>query len=366
MDVWPGHHTFLFGGRLVIGSNPWLFLLTLALQLVSLALFATCVALPSSASEAPPFSLYYCLPILVLFPPLFLSFLAASLSDPGILPPLSTFIPALPSQVDIDGLGRKWCVYCRLWRARRAKHCKYCHVCVDEFDHHCPWIGNCVGKRNYRYYCCFILLLTILAPYMAALSVWYVIHQVETHGSHSLYQHYQPLIALLLSLFFLLVALFSLSLSLFHLQLLCTGQTTNEQVRHVWQQQQQQQQQSQQGGGGVSTYHRGCMGNTVRVCVEAAQPGTVTEWVGERVGGLERMEVEERRRWEEGERWRAEREERDRVMAEAWLMRHGGGGGVEDGRGKTRDVVNGGNIGGGGASTSGQQKHGEYQQLLLE
>ena len=134
MDVWPGYHTFLFGGRLVIGSNPLLFLVTLLLQLASLALFLTCVALPA-------FPLYYTLPLVAVFPPLFASFLAASLSDPGILPPLSKFVPVPPTQVDIDGQTRKWCVYCRLWRARRAKHCKYCHVCVDEFDHH--WSPHC-------------------------------------------------------------------------------------------------------------------------------------------------------------------------------------------------------------------------------
>ena len=129
MDIWPGHHTFLLGGRLILGSNPLLFLITLLLQLASLTLFAIVIVLPT-------FPLYYLLPIVVLFPPLFVSFLAASLSDPGILPPLSTFVPLQPTQVDIDGATRKWCVYCRLWRARRAKHCKYCHVCVDEFDHH--------------------------------------------------------------------------------------------------------------------------------------------------------------------------------------------------------------------------------------
>lgn len=129
MDVWPGHHSFLLGGRLVLGSNPLLFAVTLVLQLASLAIFLACIALPA-------YPLYYSVPVLVLFPPLFLSFLAASLSDPGILPPLSTFVPQPPTQVDIDGQARKWCVYCRLWRARRAKHCKYCHVCVDEFDHH--------------------------------------------------------------------------------------------------------------------------------------------------------------------------------------------------------------------------------------
>ena len=373
MDVWPGHHTFWCGGRLVIGSNPLLFLVTLALQLASLTLFAVCIALPA-------YPLYYSLPVCVLFPPLFCSFLAASLSDPGILPPLASFVPPVPTQLDIDGQTRKWCVYCRLWRARRAKHCKYCHVCVDEFDHHwsghplhtptsnaarpqpalpvtrlhsltcaliavccvagSPWIGNCVGKRNYRYYCAFITLLTLLAPYMATISVWYVVDTVEAHGARGLWRQWRAAVAVLLSLFFVLVSLFSLSLTLFHLQLLFTGQTTNEQVRRVWQHQ-------------PSTYHRGCWGNTVRVCVEGSSPSTVTDWVGERVGGLERMATEERQRWEQGEQWRAEREERDRVMADAYLQKQRG---VEDGR-KTRDELSSGIV---------EQGRSEYQQRLLE
>lgn len=51
---------------------------------------------------------------------------------------------------------RRHCKWCGKYKPDRCHHCRVCRTCILKMDHHCPWIYNCVGCFNYKF---FILLL---------------------------------------------------------------------------------------------------------------------------------------------------------------------------------------------------------------
>ncbi|CAI2299347.1 unnamed protein product [Caenorhabditis sp. 36 PRJEB53466] len=55
----------------------------------------------------------------------------------------------------VSGEGRhvivnSFCTICEVRTQKETKHCKLCNFCIDDFDHHCIWLNNCIGGRNYR------------------------------------------------------------------------------------------------------------------------------------------------------------------------------------------------------------------------
>lgn len=51
-----------------------------------------------------------------------------------------------------------WCFRCRGTRPARAHHCSTCKCCIEQMDHHCPWIQRCVGKGNRAHFIQFLLV----------------------------------------------------------------------------------------------------------------------------------------------------------------------------------------------------------------
>lgn len=58
----------------------------------------------------------------------------------------------------LAGNWSQLCSTCKIVRPHRAKHCSTCDRCVEQFDHHCPWVSNCIGKKNKWDFFAFLIL----------------------------------------------------------------------------------------------------------------------------------------------------------------------------------------------------------------
>ncbi|KAJ2699790.1 Eukaryotic peptide chain release factor GTP-binding subunit [Coemansia sp. IMI 209128] len=75
----------------------------------------------------------------------------------------------------------KYCDTCRIYRPPRASHCRSCDNCVENEDHHCIWLNNCIGRRNYRYFYSLLFSVTMLALYIMAFCLVRLIRPIKQH-----------------------------------------------------------------------------------------------------------------------------------------------------------------------------------------
>ncbi|KAI3766059.1 hypothetical protein L2E82_16108 [Cichorium intybus] len=253
-QTWKGSNIFFLGGRFVFGPDVRSVFLSMFLIIAPVAAF--CVFVGRKLLDHFPNHLgILIMAILIAFTIYSVSLLlSTSGRDPGIIP-RNTHPPEpetmdqtlevgssqtpqlrLPriKEVAVNGMivKVKYCDTCMLYRPPRCSHCSICDNCVERFDHHCPWVGQCIGLRNYRFFFMFVSSATLLCIYVFAFCWVYAIKIMNSEDVSIWRALIKTPASIVLIIYTFICVWFVGGLTVFHLYLISTNQSTYENFRY--------------------------------------------------------------------------------------------------------------------------------------
>ncbi|ERM96216.1 hypothetical protein AMTRI_Chr09g34600 [Amborella trichopoda] len=284
-QVWKGNNRFFLGGRVIFGPDVRSLFITILLILVPIVIFCVFIA-RHLRHQFPTYNAGYAILVVAIVYTFYVLvlLLLTSAQDPGIVPralhppidvqheysnPNNTSVgqtprPPFPRTREVQlpsgvVVKVKYCDTCMVYRPPRCSHCSICNNCVQRFDHHCPWVGQCVGLRNYRYFFMFVASSTLLCIYVFAMSALYIkfLMDGEYHTVWRALRHSPASVILMIYCF--IAVWFVGGLTVFHLYLISTNQTTYENFRY-------------RADGRQNPYDQGCVRNFADIFCTSIPP----------------------------------------------------------------------------------------------
>ncbi|KAM9568785.1 palmitoyltransferase ZDHHC7-like isoform 1-T3 [Salvelinus alpinus] len=147
---------------------------------------------------------FNCLAVLALS-----SHLRTMLTDPGAVPKGNATKKYMESLKLKPGEVIYKCPKCCSIKPERAHHCSICKRCIRKMDHHCPWVNNCVGENNQRFFVLFTMYIAMISTHALTLSGYQFVTCVKVQWSEC--SDFSPPVTVMLMIFLCLEGLLFLS-----------------------------------------------------------------------------------------------------------------------------------------------------------
>ena len=127
---------------------------------------------------------------------------------------------------------KRYCLLCQVFKPERTHHCSICNICILNMDHHCPWVDNCIGFYNKKF---FIQLLFYFFLTSFSFCITYIPYSIDiikiiikTYGKGNLNVIYKNFLILLNNIILLGFSVVDFNFLKFHIKLISSNLTTIE------------------------------------------------------------------------------------------------------------------------------------------
>ena len=110
--------------------------------------------------------IFHCLLLLLL-----MAFISTISTNPGEIPLYWGFYIG-----DDDYKRKRYCLICNAFKPERCHHCSICNRCTLNMDHHCPWVDNCIGFYNRKFFMQLLFCVVILTIYVDFSELYFVVN----------------------------------------------------------------------------------------------------------------------------------------------------------------------------------------------